>query len=125
MTRSNQFTDPMRPSTSANLSTGEPVCGNVISRIRFNRKHKQGAWVTCDTSSSISSGSTSDSISVKDFPEIIPQQSFDLELGVLGMVGCDSDAHRLTDDDDHAKLLLAARTWRKNKTLSDSERDKE
>lgn len=118
--KSNQFTDPINPSTSTNLSSGEPVCGNVISRIRFNRKQKS-AWCTSDTSSSISSGS--ESISTKDFPEIIPQESFDLELGVLGMVGCDSDSNKITEDDDHAKLLLAAKMWRKNKNLSDSKRD--
>lgn len=112
----------MNPSTSTNLSSGEPVCGNVISRIRFNRKNKRSAWVASD-SSSISSGS--DSISTKDFPEIIPQKTFDLELGVLGMVGCDSASNRLSEDDDHAKLLLAARKWRRNcqKTLSDCERN--
>lgn len=118
----NQFIDPMKPSTSTNLSSGEPVCGNVISRLRFNRRNKRAAWVACD-SSSTSSGS--ESISAKDFPEIIPQMSFDLELGVLGMAGCDRDANRLTEDDDHTKLLLAAKKWRKKcqKTLSDCEQD--
>lgn len=107
----------MKPSTSTNLSSGEPVCGNVISRIRFNRKNTKAAWVASDSSTSISSGS--ESISTKDFPEIIPQKSFDLELGVLGLVGCDTDSNRISADDDHAKLLLAARKWRKNchKTL--------
>lgn len=121
MTNSTRLTDRINPSTSTNLSSGEPVCGNVISRIRFNRKHKRSAWVASDTSSSMSSGS--DSISARDFPEIIPQQSFDLELGVLGMVGCDTDSNRLSEDDDHATLLLAAKTWRRNKTLDDDEMD--
>lgn len=39
------------------------------------------------------------------------------------MVGCDSDSNKITEDDDHAKLLLAAKMWRKNKNLSDSKRD--
>lgn len=103
----------MKPSTSTNLSSGEPVCGNVISRIRFNRKNIRSAWVASDSSPSISSGGDS-SISSKDFPEIIPQMSFDLELGVLGVAGCNSDLNRISADDDHAKLLLAARKWRRN-----------
>lgn len=48
-----------------------------------------------------------------------------MELGVLGMNGCDSDSNRLTEEDDHAKLLLAAKTWRKNKTLSEIDRGEE
>ncbi|XP_037047719.1 leucine-rich repeat-containing protein 9 [Bradysia coprophila] len=108
--------DPINPSTSRNLSSGEPVCGNVISRIRFNRKHKRPAWIASDTSSSVSSGS--DSISSREFPEVLPQQSFDLELGVLGMVGSESDPNRLSENDDHAKLLRVAKTWRRNKNLS-------
>lgn len=69
--------------------------------------------------------SGSDSLSMKDFPEVLPQQSFDLELGVLGMVGCESDSKRVTEDDDHAKLLLAAKNWRRNRNLSDFKRDEE
>ncbi|KAJ6647415.1 hypothetical protein Bhyg_02637 [Pseudolycoriella hygida] len=109
--------DPVNSSTNTSLSSGEPVCGNVISRIRLNRKNKKSAWVASDTSSSISS---SDSISTKDFPEVIPQQSFDLELGVLGMVAYHTASNHLTEDDDHAKLLLAAKSWRMNRNLSES-----
>lgn len=111
----------MNPSTSKNLSSGEPVCGNVISRLRYNRRIKRAAWAASESSSSISS--SHDSISTKEFPEIIPQKSVDLELGVLGVTGCASESIRLSDDDDHSKHLLAAKKWRKNchKTLSECE----
>ncbi|XP_053659137.1 uncharacterized protein LOC128708201 [Anopheles marshallii] len=118
-----ELLDQQRPSTAdtvkikAQLTSGEPVVGSVITKAR-RRRRQRTAW---GESTSCSSVSSSDSSFSKDFPERLPQKAVDLELGVIGVAGqgesSRSTHHRQPEsatgtDDDPQNLLRAARLWR-------------
>uniref|UniRef100_A0A182W228 U2A'/phosphoprotein 32 family A C-terminal domain-containing protein n=1 Tax=Anopheles minimus TaxID=112268 RepID=A0A182W228_9DIPT len=118
-----ELLDHQRPSTAdpakikAQLTSGEPVVGSVITKAR-RRRRQRTAW---GESTSCSSVSSSDSSFSKDFPERLPQKAVDLELGVIGVAGqgesSRSTQHRPLEsatgtDDDPQNLLRAARLWR-------------
>uniref|UniRef100_A0A182M0Q7 U2A'/phosphoprotein 32 family A C-terminal domain-containing protein n=1 Tax=Anopheles culicifacies TaxID=139723 RepID=A0A182M0Q7_9DIPT len=118
-----ELLDQQRPSTAdpakikAQLTSGEPVVGSVITKAR-RRRRQRTAW---GESTSCSSVSSSDSSFSKDFPERLPQKAVDLELGVIGVAG-QGESSRSTQhrplvsttgtDDDPQNLLRAARLWR-------------
>uniref|UniRef100_A0A182S8W3 U2A'/phosphoprotein 32 family A C-terminal domain-containing protein n=1 Tax=Anopheles maculatus TaxID=74869 RepID=A0A182S8W3_9DIPT len=125
-----ELLDQQRPSTAgkilnpvkikAQLTSGEPVVGSVITKAR-RRRRQRTAW---GESTSCSSVSSSDSSFSKDFPERLPQKAVDLELGVIGVAGqgepsrhASATQHRPPEsttgtDDDPQSLLRAARLWR-------------
>jgi hypothetical protein len=100
--------DNIRPASAdavnrgnSHLTSGEPLCGNIITKAR--RQRQKTAW---GESTSDSMSSTDSSFS-RDFPERIAQSSVDLELGVIGVT--DSGEH---GEEDSQSLLQAARMWR-------------
>uniref|UniRef100_A0A182NZY2 U2A'/phosphoprotein 32 family A C-terminal domain-containing protein n=1 Tax=Anopheles epiroticus TaxID=199890 RepID=A0A182NZY2_9DIPT len=117
-----ELLDQQRPSTAdpvkikAQLTSGEPVVGSVITKAR-RRRRQRTAW---GESTSCSSVSSSDSSFSKDFPDRLPQKLVDLELGVIGQGETSrGQPHRAntvsapdTDDNDPQSLLRAARLWR-------------
>ncbi|XP_049296789.1 uncharacterized protein LOC125770829 [Anopheles funestus] len=118
-----ELLDQQRPSTAdpvklkAQLTSGEPVVGSVITKAR-RRRRQRTAW---GESTSCSSVSSSDSSFSKDFPDRLPQKAVDLELGVIGVAGQGEPSrstHRRQPesatgtDDDPQNLLRAARLWR-------------
>ncbi|XP_035893440.1 uncharacterized protein LOC118503839 [Anopheles stephensi] len=119
-----ELLDQQRPSTAdplkikAQLTSGEPVVGSVITKAR-RRRRQRTAW---GESTSCSSVSSSDSSFSKDFPDRLPQKAVDLELGVIGVPGQGEASSRATQrrppepttgtDDDPQNLLRAARLWR-------------
>ncbi|XP_052888195.1 uncharacterized protein LOC128296752 [Anopheles moucheti] len=118
-----ELLDQQRPSTAdtvkikAQLTSGEPVVGSVITKAR-RRRRQRTAW---GESTSCSSVSSSDSSFSKDFPDRLPQKAVDLELGVIGVAGQGESSrsahHRQPEsatgtDDDPQNLLRAARLWR-------------
>ena len=110
--------DPVNRGTNQ-LTSGVPLCGNIITKARLNRRQRT-AWGE-STSDSMSS---SDSSYSKDFPDRLPQKSVDLELGVIGM-----NANSIDDADDSQSLLNAARSWRQRsaqtrESIRDSENER-
>uniref|UniRef100_A0A182JQY5 U2A'/phosphoprotein 32 family A C-terminal domain-containing protein n=1 Tax=Anopheles christyi TaxID=43041 RepID=A0A182JQY5_9DIPT len=122
-----ELLDQQRPSTAdpvkikAQLTSGEPVVGSVITKAR-RRRRQRTAW---GESTSCSSVSSSDSSFAKDFPDRLPQKAVDLELGVIGQGESSRgrnhhQQHRSAvsattgtpDDNDPQSLLRAARLWR-------------
>ncbi|XP_055598144.1 uncharacterized protein LOC129747813 [Uranotaenia lowii] len=88
------------------LTSGEPLCGSIVTKARRTRRQRT-AW---GESTSCSSMSSSDSSYSKDFPDRLPQKNVDLELGVIGLQGEPDGAS--TADEDSQSLLRAARLWR-------------
>ncbi|XP_050081190.1 uncharacterized protein LOC126568716 [Anopheles maculipalpis] len=121
-----ELLEQQRPSTAdpvkikAQLTSGEPVVGSVITKAR-RRRRQRTAW---GESTSCSSVSSSDSSFSKDFPERLPQKAVDLELGVIGVAGQGESSRHASaaqqrppdsttgTDDDPQHLLRAARLWR-------------
>ncbi|XP_053689018.1 uncharacterized protein LOC128738151 [Sabethes cyaneus] len=105
-----ELLDDMRPSSADatkiknQLTSGEPLCGNVVTKARRVRRQRT-AW---GESTSCSSMSSTDSSYSKDFPERLPQKPIDLELGVIGVPN-QSDRHA---DDDSQSLLRESRLLR-------------
>lgn len=111
------LTDIYKASTSS-LTSGPPLYGNIIVAARRRDKtnnpsftyRKRSAWTSHSVSSSSSSLSSFDVVSQKDFPEKIPQQPVELELGIIGMQSSSPEGPNCEDTTD--KLLAAARRWR-------------
>lgn len=121
----------IRPKTAVDgtptqsLTSGQPLCGSIISTVR-KRRSRRTAWGggTPTQSSSISSSSSSQSSSMseisptlhqtKDFPKQLPQKSVDLELGVIGGGDCGAvgGSSGVSCDDEKNNLLEAAKKWR-------------
>ncbi|XP_320563.5 uncharacterized protein LOC1280701 [Anopheles gambiae] len=125
-----ELLDQQRPSTAdpvkikAQLTSGEPVVGSVITKAR-RRRRQRTAWGESTSCSSVSSSESSSSFA-KDFPDRLPQKAVDLELGVIGQGETSrgqqqqqQQQHRTAvsatepdDDNDPQSLLRAARLWR-------------
>ncbi|XP_055535707.1 uncharacterized protein LOC129724655 [Wyeomyia smithii] len=108
-----ELLDDMRPATADatkiknQLTSGEPLCGNVVTKAR-RVKRQRTAW---GESTSCSSMSSSDSSYSKDFPDRLPQKPVDLELGVIGV---QDQGERMANqaEDDSQSLLRESRLWR-------------
>lgn len=94
------------PSSSSALTSGEPLCGNIVTKLR--RRRRNVAWADSqDTSSSDSLQSTTSS---KNFPSQLPQKSVELELGVIGVA--EENNGNSGDLFGPEKLLQMAMKWR-------------
>lgn len=100
--------------TASELTSGQPVCGSIISR----RRKQRIAWAATDSQQSISSSCSSDSIrnespliigEQKTFPNLLPQKSIELELGVIGVP---EEGTENSTPSTASNLLEAARNWR-------------
>ena len=110
--------DPVK--IKAQLTSGEPVVGSVITKAR-RRRRQRTAWGESTSCSSVSSSESTSSFA-KDFPDRLPQKAVDLELGVIGQGETSrgqQQQHRTAvsatepdDDNDPQSLLRAARLWR-------------
>lgn len=95
------------------LSTGAPICGSIIAKVR--RAKQQGTWTSSrSSSSSISSG---DIIlnSQPNFPIVLPQETIELELGILPPITSTKKVESKTetyDSKEIGKLLATAKKWR-------------
>uniref|UniRef100_A0A1B0CYT0 U2A'/phosphoprotein 32 family A C-terminal domain-containing protein n=2 Tax=Phlebotomus papatasi TaxID=29031 RepID=A0A1B0CYT0_PHLPP len=69
-------------SANSGIVSGAPVCGNIISMIR--RQRKKAAWGDSEGSTDSSSSRESPQLLAKSFPMQLPQSSVDLELGISG-----------------------------------------
>lgn len=98
---------------------GEPVFGNIVRKVR--RERKKCAWTT-DTENQSSSSDSSRAGSARQFPNTLPQHSVELELGVVGVASSsfnENEDEAIADTDGNeneaiTKLLTAARKWRMN-----------
>lgn len=129
---SNFFADPCNAKLP-NLTAGAPICGNIILAARRRdtknqqpiiKQRKRIAWATSVDSSSngqLRSASTSSMSSSSDanLVEMIPQESVELELGVVGMQSSSTNANLNIDSNidifnssNASRLLEAARKWR-------------
>lgn len=93
-------------SIRSQLTTGEPIYGNIITKARKARRQRT-AWGDSTSCSSMSSSDSSNNI--REFPDRLPQQHVDLELGVIGIQN-DTDEDKSINENQF--LLEAARGWR-------------
>lgn len=98
--------------SSSELTSGQPYCGNVISR----RHRRLLAWADANDDAN-NSPSNSSSVSTKSFPNQLPQQLVSLELGVVGVQSFSGNSENWTTE----SLLEIARKWRyTSKTTRDT-----
>lgn len=108
------------------LSTGAPICGSVIAKVR--RDKQQRAWASSRSSSSSTNSTEILSINQTNFPIVLPQKTIELELGVLPLVATTDKIESKTgtyDSKEISKLLAAAKKWRMrsqaNRTLTQND----
>lgn len=117
----------------------EPACnndaivGNMIEKVRRERKNQQKSNDNRSTSSSINTNVIHDDASdehLRQFPHALPQSSVALEFGLVETVletspffanhTASNDLTKQCDDDNIDKLLTVARKWRETSQRSRS-----
>lgn len=95
------------PNTSSALTSGEPLCGNIVTKMK--RRRRNIAWADSQESSTSSDSLHSLASSSKLFPNQLPQKSIELELGVIGIT---QEANTSSESISSDKLLQMAIKWR-------------
>lgn len=98
---------------------GEPIFGNIVRKVR--RQRKKFAWTT-DAEAQSSSSDSSRASSARRFPNTLPQRLVELELGVVGVASSSFNENiggaildiDINGNEEVTKLLVAARKWRMN-----------
>lgn len=109
------------------LTVGAPICGNIVGKVR--RERRQKAWTNSRSSSSSMNSGEGSSAPPKSFPLVLPQETIELELGVIATTstaGKPSTADKgVYDSAEVDKMLSAAMKWRirsrANRTVTQSE----
>lgn len=121
------ITDSYQRATS--LTSGAPIYGNIIAKVR--RERRQTAWTSSrSSSSSVNSVDCVGRTASKNFPLVLPQETVALELGIITTTPPNAEKSNVSDlgvydSNEVDKLLSAARKWRirsqANRTLTQNE----